>query len=327
MKIFVSIFLYVVFLSSIFAYSNSDSLVHFRDIDNSKFSVSASEQKQKLFYHFQFDMNNLNFPEKADPLVNKVNYGLLSGLGAAYLGIGTCLHIYLSNTLWKRQKDYSGKFSYINDWNNALWIDKLGHCYATQLLGHAFSGAIEAADIQSEQSTWYSASLATLYELYLEVEDGYSSPKRGFSSGDVMSDFAGAAFYISQYYYPFLKNFQFRMSYVPSQDYKDTPDKTIIEDYEGQKFWISMRIKNMLPESAAKYWPAILNISAGMGIKNYIGPGIGQREFYLAFDIDAEEIPLSGRYGQFIKNTLNFIHFPMPGIRITPKTTFFVFCF
>jgi hypothetical protein len=325
MKISVLLFLNLVLVSFTFALSNTDSLIH---LNNTVFRNSGTSLiNQNLLNQVCEDHYSLiNISEKVDPLSNKTDYKVLSGFGVAYLGIGTYLHIYQSNTLWRNNNGYN-KFSFINDWNHALGIDNLGHCYSTQLLGHAFSGAIEAANIQSEQSTWYSASLALLYELYIEIEDGYASPGRGFSPGDALSDFAGAAFYVSQYYYPFLKNFQFRMSYIPSQKYKDDPDKIRFDDFEGQKFWISMRVKNMLPEYAAKYWPALLNIAAGMGVKNLYKTLEKQREFYLAFDIDAEEFPLPGRIGQFIKNTLNFIHFPMPGLRITPKTTFFVFCF
>ncbi|MCK7523029.1 MAG: hypothetical protein MZV64_37810 [Ignavibacteriales bacterium] len=76
-----------------------------------------------------------------------------------------------------------------------------------------------------------------------------------------------------------------------------------------------------------KFGAEFLMLAVGMGVKNLDGSGGGQREFYIALDYDAETIPLYGSVWQFVKNTLNFIHFPMPGIRISPDAAFFVFCF
>ena len=84
-----------------------------------------------------------------------------------------------------------------------------------------------------------------------------------------------------------------------------------------------MRMKEILPDNIAEYWPSFLMLSAGMGVANLDGSGGGENSFYLALDLDAEQLPLYGGVWQFVKNTLNYIHFPMPGIRITPRTVFF----
>lgn len=278
----------------------------------------------------QFKNDHISFKngyKDLDPLSTKINYNILAGFGAAYLASGIGLHIYQSNAWWKKDSLYTGKFAFISDWNYALWIDKFGHCYATHLLAHAISGGIEAADVQSEQSTWYSASLALLYELYIETEDGFAAPRWGFSPGDASADFLGASFYVAQYYYPFLKNFQLKWSYWPSKKFKENSNKIIIDDYEGQKYWISTKVKNMLPEQAAKYWPSFLNVAAGMGVKNLNGSGGGQREFFVSLDLDAAELPFHGKFGEFVKNSLNYFHLPMPGMRITPHAAFFILCY
>ncbi|HEX3074228.1 MAG TPA: hypothetical protein VHP30_11505 [Ignavibacteriales bacterium] len=64
-----------------------------------------------------------------------------------------------------------------------------------------------------------------------------------------------------------------------------------------------------------------------MGVKDLDGIGGGTREFYIALDLDAEELPLHGPVWQFVKNSLNYFHFPMPGIKVSPDAAFFVFCF
>jgi len=98
------------------------------------------------------------------------------------------------------------------------------------------------------------------------------------------------------------------------------PDNNISDDYDGQKMWVAFRMKNLLPNDISKFWPSFLMLSAGYGVT-----GIGdyalnkdlQKKFYLAFDFDASEIPLYGEFWEFIKNTLNYIHFPLPGIEIS----------
>ena len=269
-------------------------------------------------------LNSLNeFLPKIDPLATEINYPLLAGIGVGLLGSAYGIMVYQQNAWWKDQRT---KFHVMNDWNYALWIDKIGHFYGTGIIAHAFSAGLEGANVQAESNTWYSSALALSFQLFVEVQDGFG-PQWGFSPGDATSDLLGASFPIFQYYYPYLNNFKFKFSYYPADLTKTDPKSgqthIIIDDYAGQKFWMSLRIKNMLPETAAKYWPEFLCLAVGMGVKNLDGSGGGQRDFYLALDFDAETIPLHGKYWQFVKNTLNYFHFPLPGIRLTHNIVFF----
>jgi hypothetical protein len=101
----------------------------------------------------------------------------------------------------------------------------------------------------------------------------------------------------------------------------------VIDDYEGQKYWLTFRMKNLLPENLSEFWPAFLNLALGMGVKNLDGLGNGRREIFIGLDFNVLELPLTGKFGNFVKNSLNYIHFPMPGIRISPDSAFFVFLF
>lgn len=310
----------VLFSTANFIFAQIDSIT-LREglISINSFSVEHKPKvvlKNKYFEKFSSD----TISEKVDPFRTEVNYPILAGLGLGYVGAAVYLHIYQANAWWA---DDRTKFHFTNDWNYALAIDKVGHFYATNVLAHAFSGAFDASNVQAEQSAIYSAIAAFSFETLVEYEDGFGKDW-GFSPGDFAADFAGALFYVGQYYYPFLKNFQPRFSYIPTEEFKSNPNKIIIDDYEGQKYWISMRVKNFLPKKAAEYWPGFINISAGMGVRNLDGGGGGQREFYLALDIDAEElIPFDGPFWNFVKNSLNYFHFPMPGLRITPDAAFF----
>lgn len=253
------------------------------------------------------------------------NYGRLAAFGGVLLASGVYLHIYQSKAWWA-EKDK--KFRVVNDWDYALWIDKAGHFYATNLMAHGITSAFDASGFDPESGYLYGGLTALAYELFIEYEDGYGKDW-GFSPGDAVFDALGAAFYISQYYYPFMNNFQPRWSYYPSEKFREGKHKggIIIDDYEGQKYWMSFRVNNVLPKSVEKYWPDFLCMAIGIGVRDLDGVGGGIRDLYLGFDFDFNELPLYGDYWQFVKNTLNYFHLPMPGVRFGKDAAFFIFCY
>lgn len=292
----------------------------------------ANAQKLKLENDFMLDaksisqdkiIENNSVDESYDPLHSKIDYTMLGSLGALYLATGIGVHLYQQKAWWSDKKV---PFHFTNDWAYARSIDKVGHFYGTLLLAHFFSAGLEAANFETEDSYLYSGIAALAFQFYVEIEDGFG-PKWGFSPGDAAADILGASYSIGQYYFPLLKNFQFKYSYYPSPKYLNGETFSVIDDYEGQKHWLAFRMEELLPESAAKFWPDFLNLAVGYGVDKLDGVGGGDSEFYFALDFDAEQIPLYGSFWQFVKNTLNYVHFPLPGIRISPNAAFLAFAF
>jgi VanZ family protein len=268
-------------------------------------------------------ISKLNVPD-FDPFKSDINYTTLAGVGALYLGSGIGVHLYQANAWWK---DNRSRFHFQNDMEYAIFMDKIGHFYGTVLLAHAFSAGLEAGNIPLDQAALWGGVMAFAFQMYVEIEDGFG-PDWGFSISDAIADLAGAGFAISQYYFPFMKNFQFKFSYYPSKKYREGLHRgNIIDDYEGQKYWLSVRVKNILPQPISEYWPSFLNLAVGVQGRDLTADGGGYREYYFALDLDAEELPLYGKGWQFVKNTLNFFRIPFPGIRISPDAAFLVFCF
>lgn len=282
----------------------------------------------------QLSMNPILYETEVNDFVpinsvnNDIDYLLLSGIGAGVLTTGVIIHYYQKDAWWTDQKK---EFHIQNDWEYALWIDKVGHLYAAALISHGLAGGFEAANVPLRESIIYGSIGAALFQLYIEYEDGFG-PSWGFSPGDAAADLLGAGYPVLQYYFPILNNFRIKASYYPRHLTEGSNPKTgqkhiISDDYEGQKFWLSVSPKNLLPKSISEYWPAALCLAVGMGVKDLDGVGGGQRDFYIALDIDAEQIPLYGRGWQFVKSTLNYFHLPLPGLRITNNTVFFAFCY
>jgi hypothetical protein len=296
-----------------------DSLVETSQLQ----SIPLKEDNSLLAANFL----TLKSESKHDPFQTKINYPILVGMGTAFLGTGIAVHLYQQKAWWSDQRT---EFHFLDDWGYALWIDKIGHAYGAMLIQHGISAGLEAANLTAEQSTWYGSIAALSFQTFIEIQDGFG-PQWGFSPGDFYGNVLGSAYPVFQYYFPYLKNFMFKASYWPKDLNKTNPNSgqthIIADDYHGQKFWLSARMKNILPESISDYWPEFLMLAVGMGVKNLDGSGGGQRDFYIALDFDAETIPLYGSFWQFIKNTLNFVHLPMPGIRLTSGGAFFAFCY
>ncbi len=290
----------------------------------------TSSAHHKSLSHLRLFTQKKDIEDK-EKLSNEINYPVLGGITLGYAYAIYQINDYYKNTWWKADTNYTydGSFHMVNDWSYALWLDKFGHMYGTTLISHFFSVGLNASNINDELSTWLSAAGGLGMQLYVEIQDGYAptdkitgKPKWGFSPGDAVADVLGASYFVARYYYPYLNNFQFRASYYPSRAMLngEKSDHNFSDDYDGQKMWLAFRMKKLLPEKLAKHWPSFLMLSAGYGVtgigdnanKNGIVPS-----YYVAFDIDAEEIPFNGKFWELIKTTLNYLHFPMPGIKFS----------
>lgn len=267
------------------------------------------------------DVSKIIFHER------ELNYAVMYSVGGVVLATTTSIYIYQRNAWWSTNRS---KFHFMNDWDYALWMDKVGHFYDGILVQHGVSSAFEAANFDYEKCVLYGAVGSFLFMTYVEIEDGFGS-NWGFSPGDGIANTLGALYPVAQYYYPYLKNFQFKFSYYPDKLHKEgliaNQQHIIFDDYEGQKFWLSARMKEILPKNISKYWPEYLMLALGSGVKNLDGHGRGDRNYYIALDFDFETLPLHGQWWQFVKNTLNFLHLPMPGVRINNNVAFFGFLF
>lgn len=265
---------------------------------------------------------NSSLPDKP------INYTRLAIFGGVTLATGVGLHIYQANAWWRDQRR---SFHFQNDWQYALWIDKLGHFWAGSAVQHLFSSAFEWSNIDRKKSLWYGAILSSVYMLYIEFEDGFASDW-GFSPGDATADVLGSFYPVFQEYVPFMQNINLKYSYYPSKYFQNGGKagcnlKTVIDDYEGQSFYLSFRVNEFLPQNLEKYWPDFLCLALGYNIRNWDGFGKADKNFYLTLDYDLEKIPLEGGFWDFLKKTLNHIHFPAPGIKYTNNKFFLTLTF
>ncbi len=282
----------------------------------------------KLFYPaFEQQLTSYSFSDSTQQqniITNdKVNYSRLAIACGALAGGITFIHIYQQNGWWK---DNRAPFHFREDVTYGLSVDKIGHFYGATALAFVMSKTLLWANLSEESAIWYGAGGALLFQTYVEIEDGFST--WGFDRLDFASDVAGSAWPVVQYYVPFLYNFDWKLSYHPS-DLLDRPGGTgfkgqqhiIFDDYEGQTLWLSFKIHGLLPYSAKSYWPSFLNIAYGYGAREVGGAGVNPYHVhFLALDLDMTKIiPDNTPFLKTLGQALNFIHFPLPAVRIYPN--------
>lgn len=282
--------------------------------------INSNFLSQELIPTKLDSVKQINF----DILDTKIDSKKFAIFGGATLAFGIGAHLYQGEDWWFHDR---GKFKIVDDgWfdNYALGQDKIGHFLGTYLLAYYFKYGLDYSNFSLSKQYHYSSLFAILYELYIEVNDGFSKTY-GFSKSDFISDVAGASFNLMQYYIPYLNNFQPRFSYKLNKKLIGGPRQAnLFDDYDNSKYWISLRMKNILPDFLSQYWPKILMVSVGSGL---INNGKPEREIVVALDIDANELPINGSFGNLVKYVLNSLHFPLPGFKVKPEFKFVAFTF
>ena len=259
--------------------------------------------------------------------ISWTKFGIATG---ALAGAVTALHIYQANAWWNNQR---GAFHLYDDPDYKDNFDKAGHAFGAYYSAHFFDEAFTWSGFSRTQSSALAATCAALWELYIEVEDGFARDW-GFSRGDAIADLAGAAFYFVNQEVPYMDNFKYKWFYWPSkQMLANKPDiegqtLTFIEDYAGQSFWLSMNLDGVLPEAAKPYWPDWLNLAVGVADYSLSAPTFPERKkaWFISLDYDMSKvIPESDiPFLNFIRRGLDYWHFPAPALRISPDPRFFV---
>jgi hypothetical protein len=243
------------------------------------------------------------------------------GVGLTMVGI----HLYQQNGWWK---DNRAPFHFQEDLKYGRSVDKLGHFYGGTVAAFLLRKSYQWAGLSEEAALYWGSAGSLLFQTYVEIEDGFS--KWGFDRVDFAADVAGAAWPIAQYHSPFLRNFDFKFSYVPSPNLNEAGGTgfagqrhIMFDDYEGQTIWMSMKMKNLLPRAAAEVWPAWLNLSIGYAVRDVFKPN-PYSVWLLALDLDMTKvIPDDTPFLKLLGEALNFIKFPAPAVQFSPRTIWY----
>ncbi len=304
---------------SVFSYANEKT---------SEITLSElSHPRQLVFYP---EKNNLVYrwnEVASDTFVYNpgINYTRLALVGGALVTTMTAIHIYQQNGWWK---DNRAPFHFKEDFVYGLSVDKVGHFYGADVISFLVRKSLLWANLSDKQALWIGAGGGLLFQTFTEMEDGFSA--WGFDRVDWLCNLGGALWAPARHHIPFLGTFDIKMSYHPS-DLLGNPGgigfkgqkHLIIDDYEGQTFWLSMKIEDILPQTLRSTWPDFLCLALGYGARGVATPD-PHRVYFIAPDIDFTRlIPQSTPFLKTLGEALNFIHPPLPALRIHPTSIWY----
>lgn len=252
--------------------------------------------------------------------------------GTAVAGIVTGIHFYQQDAWWS---DRRTDFHFQIDWGYAAQADKFGHFFAGYFASYIGYEALVASGLSRESASWLGPFLAMGFQTYVEIEDGFSP--FGFDPTDQVGNMLGPIIFSAQSYLPALQHFKFKWSYFP--DYSTLPDgienghnTIVIDDYNGQAVWLSLKMGTILPESFG--WPKWLRLAVGYGaydVDRWKVNDKGERTEYLlagrrilfSLDYDLPELlPNLGSFGNWLVQTADYLHLPAPAIQVVPEFKF-----
>lgn len=284
----------------------------------------SSYRKNFVIRKDSFDLiseDSLNIKKDVTP-GNKINYlrlGIVTGVSAAILG-GI---YYRWKTAW--WNDGTSRFHLYYNYTYIDNVDKVGHFYGGILFAEVFGVGLRWSGLEEGTSLLYGGILSTLIYTGVELKDGYA-PNWGFDPLDLGSSALGAFYPFAQNKIPFLKNFNFKWSYYPSNSsyYRNMNNESrnnqfFNDDYEGQTFWLTANLKNLLPKKINSFMPDFLNIALGVSVENLSDPLNKHKVFIISPDLELSKLfKTDNGFLKEMLRLLNYIHIPLPAIRISP---------
>ena len=269
---------------------------------------------QNQFQDLLTPSDTLNIPRR-----NAVVLSETVALGGALVGL---------NQLW--YKDYpKSSFHFINDNNQWLQMDKLGHMYSTYHLGRVGSEMLQWSGASKKEQLIYGSTLGLGFLTVVEVFDGFSQ-EWGASSGDIIANVSGTALYVSQELLwkeqRITPKFSFHQTKFASQRPETlgaSVNEQILKDYNGQTYWLSFNVHSFTKD---KFVPKWLNFAIGYGGEGMlygkdaeaIENGIIQnpyRQFYLSLDVDLTKITTKSHFLKTLFSVFNTIKIPAPTLQ------------
>lgn len=277
--------------------------------------ISASSFSQSKLNQFLTPSDTLNSKRKTAVYITET-----AVLGTTLIGL---------NQLWYKDYDKS-KFHFINDNEDWLQMDKLGHLYSSYHLGRIGAEALQWSGASKKEQLIYGSTVGLGFLTAVEVFDGFSS-EWGASSGDIIANISGTALYVSQ---ELLWNeqritpkFSYHKTDFPSlrpNTLGETSLEQILKDYNGQNYWLSFNVYSF---TKLEFVPKWLNFAVGHGgsgmlfstKSDALENGYIQneyRQFYLSLDVDLTKIKTNSHFLKTVFSVFNTIKIPAPTLQL-----------
>lgn len=233
------------------------------------------------------------------------------------------------NQLW--YADYpKSNFHTINDANEWLQMDKVGHIFSSYQLGNLSTQTLNWSGVSKNNQLIYGATSGFVFLTAVEVFDGFSS-QWGFSGSDIIANATGTGLLVSQELLwneqRIVPKFSFHQTHFAqerSQVLGSSFSEQILKDYNGQTYWLSANLHSFFKKYKIPKW---LNFAIGYGAdgmlysnSTILNPYRTKRQFYLSFDVDLTKIKTKSPILKTIFSTINCIKIPAPTIELSANS-------
>lgn len=281
------------------------------------FIISFSSFGQQLHTFFK-PSDTLNVKRRNAVVISEVVLGT-----SALIGL---------NALWYNDYERS-KFHTINDLNEWLQMDKVGHVFSSYQFARVGADVLNWSGVSKKDQLIYGATFGFTFLTAVEVFDGFSK-EWGFSWSDIAANTVGTGLYIGQELLWEEQRIQLKYSFSKSKYAIKRPDKLgsslieqVFKDYNGQTYWLSANLNAFFKEANFPKW---LNIAFGYGangmltgqneaVNNMFTNQDRYRQFYLSFDVNLNNINTKSNVLKTIFSVLNVIKVPLPTIEFNSK--------
>ena len=249
-----------------------------------------------------------------------VYIGESMALGATLVGL---------NQLW--YKDYpQSSFHFINDNNEWMQMDKIGHFYSTYHVGRFGSEMLQWSGASKKEQLVYGATLGFAFLTVVEVFDGFSQ-EWGASWGDMIANASGTGLYVAQELLwneqrivPKFSFHQTKYASLRPNTLGESFNEQLLKDYNGQTYWLSFNVHSFTKIEAVPKW---LNLAFGYGAEGMVYGnqseailnGFNQnakRQFYLSLDVDLTKIETKSHFLKTVFSVFNTIKVPAPTLQV-----------
>jgi uncharacterized protein YfiM (DUF2279 family) len=225
------------------------------------------------------------------------------------------------------------KFHTLNDNDEWLQMDKLGHVFTSYQLGRVGANVLNWSGVRKKDQLIYGSTLGFTFLTAVEVMDGFSE-EWGFCWGDMIANAAGTGLYVGQELLWQEQRIVLKYSFHQTKYAAQRPDKLgdgffeeFLKDYNGQTYWLSANVHSFFKDSNFPKW---LNVAIGYGgdgmlsgeneaVNNSMISQNRIRQFYLSLDVDLSRIKTNSRFLRTIFDVFNVIKVPFPALEFTDK--------
>jgi len=299
--------------------------------------LSAQQIDKRRPFHYQYEFREQDtFYQNSKTLNLKRKRTTNRLLAAGYTSIGLYLGI-----VWYGGEELS-KFHFFDDSHEWKQMDKVGHVMGTYQVSRNVIALSKWSGVPKGKAIVGGALSGFLAMSTIEVLDGFGE-KWGFSWSDLGANFIGSGIAFGNQSLWNEERLQLKLSYIRSPYTKDPEfyrlfgsslPEWFLKDYNGQAYWLSVRVHSFLPEGKFKEkYPRWLNLAVGYGAEGLEG-GYHEpdgswrtreyRQLYLSLDIDMANIRTRSGLLKRVFGFINILRIPLPALQIDRQGLQFV---